>query len=125
MRDRVKKIVIIGAAVLLGGCAYAVFYQLTGIGIPCPFHLITGLNCPGCGVTRMLVYIMHLDLGNAFRSNAVLFCMLPFLLLLLGYWLYRYIRFGALRNNRAVEIVCWVFVGILLIWGIVRNIIGM
>lgn len=125
MRDRVKKIGIIGAAVLLGGCAYVVFYQLTGFGIPCLFHLITGLNCPGCGVTRMLVCILHLDFVNAFRSNAVLFCMLPFLLMLLGYWLYRYIRFGEHRNNRVTEIICWVFVGILLIWGIVRNFIGM
>lgn len=125
MRERVKKTILISAAVLLGGCAYAVFYTKTGFGIPCLFHLITGLNCPGCGVTRMLLYLVRLDFANAFRSNAVLFCMLPFLAILLAYWQYRYIRYGTAKSNKAIEIVCWIFVGVLLVWGVVRNLIGM
>ena len=125
MRERVKKTLLIGAAVLLGGCAYAVFYIKTGVGIPCLFHLITGLNCPGCGVTRMLISIFRFDFTNAFQANAVLFCMHPFLLMLFAYWLYRYIRYGTYKTNRWIEIVCWSFVSILLAWGVVRNIIGM
>ena len=125
MQNRFKKTVLISAAVLLGGCVYALFYSKTGFGIPCLFHLITGLNCPGCGVTRMLLHLIHFDFVNAFRDNAVLFCMLPFLLLLLGYWLYRYIRHGTQKANKAIEIPCWVFVGILLTWGVVRNLIGL
>ena len=125
MRERIKKVSLIGAAVLLGGCAYAVFYSITGIGIPCLFHLITGFKCPGCGVTRMLISLLHFDFTAAFRYNAVLLCMLPFLILFFAYWLYRYIRYGKRNNTKAMEIVCYVFVGILLVWGIVRNVIGM
>lgn len=27
--------------------------------MPCVFHLITGLYCPGCGGTRALLYLIH------------------------------------------------------------------
>lgn len=125
MRERVKKVLIIGAAVLLGGCAYALFREITGIGIPCFFHLITGLNCPGCGVTRMLLSALKLDFASAFRYNAVLFCLMPFLLFLLSYWVYRFIRYGTKASNKMLEISCWISVGILIAWGVVRNLIGM
>ena len=113
------------AAILCVGCAYAVFCSLTHWGIPCPFHLVTGLNCPGCGVSRMLLSLLRLDFAAAFRYNAVLFCMLPLLALLLGFWLYRYIRFGARRSTKAAEVTELALVGVLVVWGVVRNVIGM
>lgn len=125
MRDRIKKVCFVSAAVISGGCAYAAFYRITGIGIPCLFHLITGFKCPGCGVTRMLICLLQLDIGAAFRYNAVLLCMFPFLIVFFAYWLYRYIRYGKKNNTRPMAILCFVFVTILLAWGIVRNIIDM
>lgn len=125
MRDRIKRVGIISAVVLLFGCAYAVLYTVTGIGIPCLFHLITGLKCPGCGVTRMLVSLIQLDFAAAFYHNAVLFCMLPFLLTFFLYWIYRYIRYGIRSNSVFMNVTCWIFVATLLIWGIIRNLIGM
>ena len=125
MQNRIKKVCLIGAAVLLCGCAYSVFFYKTGIGIPCLFHLITGFKCPGCGITRMLISMMHLDFAAAFHYNAVVFCMLPVLLLLLIYCIVRYIRYGTHKIGKAAEVICWILVCALLIWGIVRNVIGM
>jgi hypothetical protein len=31
----------------------------------CPFRLVTGLPCPGCGLTRSWVYLMHGQLGQS------------------------------------------------------------
>jgi hypothetical protein len=31
----------------------------------CPFRLLTGLPCPGCGLTRSLVSLLHGDLSAA------------------------------------------------------------
>ena len=125
MRARIKKVCIIGAAVLLSGCAYAVFFIKTGVGIPCLFHLISGFKCPGCGITRMLISLLKLDLPAAFQYNAAVLCLLPFLFPLLVYWVYRYIRYGFHQNPKPIEAICWVFVAILLVWGVVRNVIGM
>lgn len=35
----------------------------------CLFRRLTGLPCPGCGLTRSWVYLMHGDLTHAFLSN--------------------------------------------------------
>jgi hypothetical protein len=41
------------------------------ISLFCPFNKLTGLYCPGCGTTRALHALLHLDLGLAIRDNAV------------------------------------------------------
>ena len=84
MAKRLNKCILISAVTLCVGCAYALFCRLTGLGIPCLFHLATGLNCPGCGVSRMLLSLLRLDFPAAFHYNAVLFCLLPVLLGLFG-----------------------------------------
>jgi hypothetical protein len=53
----------------------------------CPFRLLTGLECPGCGTTRALHHLLHGRIDEAFRLNPLLFalaivalCALPSLL---------------------------------------------
>lgn len=33
--------------------------------MPCLFHALTGLYCPGCGGTRALVYLLHGQVGQS------------------------------------------------------------
>lgn len=40
--------------------------------LPCVFLELTGLWCPGCGATRAVYALMHLDLAGALRMNAFL-----------------------------------------------------
>src|SRR5687767_3538874 len=41
-----------------------------GIGIDlCWLHRMTGLPCPGCGLTRSLASVAHLDFGRAFLMH--------------------------------------------------------
>lgn len=51
---------------------------------PCPFRTLTGLYCPGCGSTRCLHALAHLDLTGALAMNPLLVAsLLPLALLVL------------------------------------------
>lgn len=54
----------------------------------CPFYVLTGLYCPGCGSMRAVWDIAHLDLGAAVASNVLAVGAGVLLLLsLLAWWL--------------------------------------
>lgn len=48
---------------------------------PCPFHLATGLDCPGCGSQRAIHHLLHLDIRLAFLRNPLLVIAIPYILL--------------------------------------------
>jgi hypothetical protein len=48
----------------------------------CPFHAITGLYCPACGITRATAALFHGDIGLALHMNALLILGLPVILYL-------------------------------------------
>ena len=37
----------------------------------CPFYLMTGLDCPGCGGTRAALCLLHGRIANALHYNAL------------------------------------------------------
>jgi hypothetical protein len=60
----------------------------------CLFHQLTGLNCPGCGMTRAMYALLHGDFLTALRDNAFLLLILAVavlrsLWLSLNHWLGR------------------------------------
>lgn len=48
------------AAVSVKNILYRLFH------IPCLFHLLTGLYCPGCGGTRAAVYLLRGQVAQSF-----------------------------------------------------------
>lgn len=45
----------------------------------CPFHTLTGYDCPGCGSQRAIFQLLHGDIAGAARENLLLVISLPFL----------------------------------------------
>lgn len=83
----------------------------------CPFRLLTGLLCPGCGSQRALHDVMHFRVAEAFDHNALLVLSLPVLALQLGFSRLSFREKPALSPN-------WVFLtwGVIAVgWGIFRN----
>ncbi len=121
MSDRIKQIVKPTAIVLAIGFTYLLIHEWTGFSIPCPFWTIFHLYCPGCGVSRMCIHLFHGEIYEAFSSNCVIFCLLPITLADAMFHAYRYIRYGYGRFNRVERVAVWVIIGILVMFGIVRN----
>lgn len=49
----------------------------------CLFTLATGFHCPGCGMTRACMHLIHLDYVPALYLNKKAFVVLPILCVLL------------------------------------------
>ncbi|HIQ61434.1 MAG TPA: DUF2752 domain-containing protein [Candidatus Enterenecus faecium] len=105
------------------GAGYALWVNLTHLSIPCPFHAITGLQCPGCGVTRMCLALLRLDVSGAWKANPVLLLLLPLLGGLLGYRAVVYVRRGSVPTARWETLVWSGMAVVLLLWGVWRNIV--
>lgn len=123
-RARRRRRVLTAAVVLLAaGLGYALWVHVTGLALPCPFHAVIGLKCPGCGVTRMCLALLRGDLADAWAANPVLLLLLPVLGLLAVRMTCRYIREGHTLGPRWESALCWVIIAVLVIWGAVRNIL--
>jgi hypothetical protein len=42
---------------------------LHAISPPCLFHLLTGMDCPGCGMTRAFLRLAHGDIAGAWALH--------------------------------------------------------
>ena len=79
-----KRKLLIGLIILAGGILYLKVISPTfNIHIPCIFKTITGLDCPGCGLTRASLALLDGDLYQAFRYNMLVFIITPLLALYL------------------------------------------
>lgn len=43
--------------------------KIMGLGLPCVFHSLTGLYCPGCGGTRAVKCLLRGDLRMSFQYH--------------------------------------------------------
>lgn len=62
----------------------------------CPLRFITGVPCPGCGITRAFLKVLHLDLVGATRMHPF---WIPVLLLAVCYIAVRYLVADEARRD--------------------------
>lgn len=115
-RDRLRVLGIWLAA----GLAYLIWVRAAGWGIPCPVHALTGLECPGCGITRMLAALSRGDWAAARAANAGLFYLSPVLALVLGRALWLWLT-GRSANTPALRAAGVGLAAFLVAWGLFRN----
>lgn len=75
---------LLGIAILLftGGVIYYLFSPAESSCFPqCPFHTVTGLDCPGCGSQRAMHHLLHFRIIDAFTSNPLLIAAIPYILI--------------------------------------------
>lgn len=86
--------------------------------IPCLFNKITGLYCPGCGITRMIIAIKNMNFYQAFRYNPLMFILMPFFIIYyITYYTY-WIKNKRLKINNKIWYTLLI---IIVLYGIIRN----
>lgn len=85
--------------------------------LKCLWNELTGLYCPGCGITRMLIALVQLDFYQAFRYNPLLFLLIIFGI---GYSLYSLLKYKKIKKTSPKLIM--VILSITILFGIIRNI---
>ena len=87
----------------------------------CPLHTATGLNCPGCGMTRGFHALLHGDILAALQFNLLL----PIFALFFGYVFVSILLTAARGRGLSFKIftptAVYTFLIASLIFGILRN----
>ena len=120
-RTAIISSVALGLGVLF--VVYALIDPATAWWMPkCPFHLLTGYDCPGCGSQRAVHALLHGDVTRALRENALLVCLLPAMAVM------GYAELTRRRNPRLYRLTCrpaviFTILGLVIVWSVVRNIV--
>ena len=122
-KARLKKLLMNIFLLGMAGLLYGIFVSYTGLAIPCLFRKVTGLLCPGCGVTGMCVALLHLDWRGAFSCHPVLFVLLLPLTAVFICSAAGDVQNGRFWFARWQNLILYVSVAALVIFGVVRNLV--
>lgn len=101
---------------------YYKVYITFNIGILCIFKLATGLDCPGCGITRCIFSLINLDIQSAFNYNAlVTILILPFTVYYF-YLNYCYVMDKPNKIKNLEHKISFIILILMILFGIYRNI---
>lgn len=114
------KILIIMIIILVFGLLSMRYFN---IGIPCTVYEMTGLYCPGCGMTRATFSLLSLDFYQAIRYNAFSIIAIPLIgLYVVGgiyAWLFNKTNF---MYDKIPPVIWIIFIASMLLYGFLRNV---
>jgi len=121
-KARIATLLLVTAGILAGGL-FLYGMARSGSPIPCLFHKLTGLSCPGCGNTRAVLALLQLDLIGAFSYNLLF----PVEFFYLGFVYIRcavnYLSAGRFTYRSPAPVLDYAILGSLLLWWVIRNIL--
>ncbi|MBR0036842.1 MAG: DUF2752 domain-containing protein [Bacteroidales bacterium] len=91
--------------------------------LPCPLYTFTHLQCPFCGIQRGLLALAHGDIVAWWNYNPVVWCLIPYFLVLVIGEAYRPLQSRSWVRFCYSNKVIFTVMGILLLWGVIRNLI--
>ena len=113
----------VGVSATVGATAFVWFFNPSNVNFfpVCPLFSMTGIACPGCGLTRGFHALLHGDLLTALDYNALL----PFYAFILGYFFISLILVVFKGRGLSFKIfqpkMIWSFLTISLVFAVVRN----
>ena len=124
MKKRIRNVALLYSAIAMIGILYYVIFRKWHLGLPCILNSLTGLSCPGCGLTRAIVAISRGDFLTALSLNCLIYLYIAYGIWFVSTATVRYIK-G--KQDPLIFGPNFVHISILAlaaVFGIVRNIIG-
>lgn len=112
-------------AIAAAGIIYTNIIRSTGFWLPCIFRTVTGLKCPGCGISHMCIALLAMDFTGAWLANPVLLAVSPAITYIVMKQIIAWIVFGEQKMSKIDTIIVNALAVVLILWGIVRNMVGM
>jgi len=112
-----------GAIGLIGGSLAVAYFNPSNVSFfpVCPLYSMTGIACPGCGLTRGFHALSHGDVVSALDYNALL----PFYAFIFGYFFVSLVLMAVKGRGLSFNIfrpkMIWSFLAISLVFAVVRN----
>lgn len=118
-----RKVFVLVFSSILCVCDVLLYYKINnlyGFSIPCVFHKITKLYCPGCGITRAIFSLLSFNIKSAIMNNVLIFLLSPFMLF---YFYIRLINWFLDKKDDSIypNWVWYLFLIITALFGILRN----
>ncbi|MBP5374751.1 MAG: DUF2752 domain-containing protein [Bacteroidaceae bacterium] len=117
-------LLLIFMMVVGGVVIYTLFDPIQYAWMPkCPFRLLTGWNCPACGIQRAAHALLHGRFAEAFSYNYFFVISIPYLLVLLVAEVLKRTHKGE-NFVRASEhpYLARIYIILFFVWGVLRNV---
>ena len=121
MRRSLILVVVLAVLLLFGFLYYALDPSTSGAFPKCGFLSLTGYKCAGCGSQRAVHALLHGDVVGAFKYNALLLIAIPWITFCLFLEMRR-TRYPRLYARLNPELLMLLFLGLVIMWWILRNI---
>lgn len=90
--------------------------------LKCPFKVLTGYDCPGCGSQRAIHSLLHGEIKTAYQFNPLLVLSIPYLLIGFLFNIESVkARFPQIRKIFFGQCAAYVIVSIIVLFGLFRN----
>ena len=118
------KYIIIAVAIVFLATVYYIYDPSASVGVKfpkCPFLVLTGYKCPGCGSQRAIHALLNLRFADVIHYNALFVPAIPYLILLLVA-LWKRNEYPEFHNRLNSYTSCIAVFVIVVVWWITRNI---
>lgn len=120
------KLLAIATSVVIVAVVVWAFDPAESLWMPkCLVHAVTGLQCPGCGITRAAHAFLHGNFAEAWAYNRFLIISLPYLLAVgLVSYIPAFYRRDSIRRIVLGMPLAITYIILFLLWFIIRNLLG-